>query len=336
MKNPPTLKTDFFNRPQVFQPRPNEQITVAMTPLAHCEVTAVDQDNAHLQESNRLVAERRLVEHRVADLLSSTGALRAAARIDRDYFAAAEDTFHQPFEVKTNSEGKAILELPVGKQDLAVSSDVYELPASWDARVQGSACCWRNGPSDPAASAARHRKTWRLGQTCRCGIWMHHPRRSANLRPAGRAAKMDEFEKRFREAKNQNDPQLLSEAYSTVADAFTDAGDSEEAAKWRHKAEEQAAKVTGRSKQPRAEDLQSREANSAAPVVEVPTQPIAVKALEKLDSALWVATSAEYVACARQTFNLAGEKLDLRYETKHGLPPRNSSKRAAIKTCPRR
>ena len=130
------------------------------------------------------------------------------------------------------------------------------------------------------------------------------------MRPAG-LAKMDEFEKRFREAKNQNDPQLLSEAYSTVADAFTDAGDSEEAAKWRHKAEEQAAKVTGRSKQPRAEDLQSREANSAAPVVEVPTQPIAVKALEKLDSALWVATSAEYVACARQTFNLAGEKLDL-------------------------
>ncbi len=36
-----------------------------------------------------------------------------------------------------------------------------------------------------------------------------------------------------------------------------------------------------------------------------------VVAPEKLDSALWVATSAEYVACARQTFNTAGEKLDL-------------------------
>lgn len=32
---------------------------------------------------------------------------------------------------------------------------------------------------------------------------------------------------------------------------------------------------------------------------------------EQLDSALWVATSGEYYACARQTFNMAGEKLDL-------------------------
>ncbi len=43
-------------------------------------------------------------------------------------------------------------------------------------------------------------------------------------------------------------------------------------------------------------------AEDAAPTVVAP---------EKVDSALWVATSAEYVACARQTFNTAGEKLDL-------------------------
>ena len=57
--------------------------------------------------------------------------------------------------------------------------------------------------------------------------------------------KMDEFSKRFREGKNQHDPQLLSEAYSVVADAFAGVGDQEEANKWRQKAAEQAAKAKG-------------------------------------------------------------------------------------------
>lgn len=54
---------------------------------------------------------------------------------------------------------------------------------------------------------------------------------------------MDEFVERFRAAKNQRDPQLLSEAYSAVADAFLGVGDDIEAAKWRKKAAEQAAKA---------------------------------------------------------------------------------------------
>ena len=55
--------------------------------------------------------------------------------------------------------------------------------------------------------------------------------------------KMNEFAERFREAKNQRDPQLLSEAYNLVADAFLGVGDLEEAAKWRKKAADQAAKA---------------------------------------------------------------------------------------------
>jgi len=58
---------------------------------------------------------------------------------------------------------------------------------------------------------------------------------------------MDEFEKRFREAKNQQDPQLLSEAYTAVADAFTNVGDQQEAEKWRQKAADQAAKAKAQS-----------------------------------------------------------------------------------------
>ena len=56
---------------------------------------------------------------------------------------------------------------------------------------------------------------------------------------------MDEFEARFRDGKSQHDPQLLSEAYTMVADAFVGVGDQEEAAKWREKAAVEAAKVKG-------------------------------------------------------------------------------------------
>ena len=50
---------------------------------------------------------------------------------------------------------------------------------------------------------------------------------------------MNEFVARFREGKNQRDPELLSEAYAFVADAFEGVGDAEEAAKWREKSAKQ-------------------------------------------------------------------------------------------------
>jgi predicted secreted acid phosphatase len=60
-----------------------------------------------------------------------------------------------------------------------------------------------------------------------------------------------------------------------------------------------------------------------------------VAALEKLASSLWVSTSGEYAACARQTYNCATEKLELALRDKtwtasteqfehgnfHDLPP---------------
>jgi hypothetical protein len=59
----------------------------------------------------------------------------------------------------------------------------------------------------------------------------------------GVQAKMAEFTRRFREAKDQRDPQLLAEAYAAVAEAFTGVGDLEQAALWRGKAAEQREKA---------------------------------------------------------------------------------------------
>jgi hypothetical protein len=55
--------------------------------------------------------------------------------------------------------------------------------------------------------------------------------------------KFDEFTARFREGKNQNDPKLLAEAYTFVAEAFESAGDPAEAGKWREKAAVQFRKL---------------------------------------------------------------------------------------------
>ncbi|MCU0713886.1 MAG: hypothetical protein MUC43_17645 [Pirellula sp.] len=48
--------------------------------------------------------------------------------------------------------------------------------------------------------------------------------------------KVDEFVKKFSDAKNQQDPELLSEAYLSLSEAFQNANEQEEALKWKMKA----------------------------------------------------------------------------------------------------
>ncbi|WDQ15076.1 hypothetical protein [Rhodopirellula sp. P2] len=56
--------------------------------------------------------------------------------------------------------------------------------------------------------------------------------------------KMDEFVRRIQEAKDPQDPKILSEAFMVVSDAFLKAGDQDEAAKWRRKALKMKVKLT--------------------------------------------------------------------------------------------
>ena len=57
---------------------------------------------------------------------------------------------------------------------------------------------------------------------------------------SGKDRTMDEFAKRYREGHNKRDPELLQEAFATVADAFAKAGDLKESIKWQKKAHEQS------------------------------------------------------------------------------------------------
>lgn len=249
VKNPPDPSNDYFNRPQVFVPNDGEQIELAMTQLARCVATALDEDGKPIAgvtvESWPNVGwwndGSQLYCH---PLVRGERLLR-----ERNFSNAVDDAFPQPFQAVTNAEGKAILELPAGKEDLVVSSEVYELPAFLGRRdVQVTLT---SGETTEVVLSLQPRGTEKLGEWDKLagvvfGCSTREGRRICAL--PGVQTQMDEFAKRFRQGKNQRDPQLLSEAYSLVADAFFDAGDVVEGVKWRKKAAEQAAKAKGPDK----------------------------------------------------------------------------------------
>jgi hypothetical protein len=243
VKDPPDPATDPFTRPQVFYADAEAVIELSMTPLVGCIVTAVD-------EAEQPVAGLKIVSGPNVGWWNSGSQiycdpLARAERIlrERDYEKAIDQTgYPEPFEALTDGEGKARLELPAGTERIAVISDVYDLPVFLGHRhvkvklVEGEtmeimlrlqpAGSEKLGDWDKLAGVVFGCSTREGRQICAL---------------PGVRQKMDEFEKRFREAKNQRDPQLLSEAYAAVSDAFKGVGDAGEAAKWQKKSDEQAA-----------------------------------------------------------------------------------------------
>jgi hypothetical protein len=242
VENPRDPATDPFTRPQVFEPDSNSTIELAMTPLVQCVATAVD-------EADQPVAGIKVVscpnvgwwndgsQIYCDPLVRSERILR-----ERDYRKAVESDYPEPFQATTDAEGKATLELPAGHERLAVMSDVYELPVflgGRDVRVN-----LVEGQTTETVLRLQPAGTEKLGEWDKlAGVVFGCSTREGRQICAlpGVRKKMDEFTERFRQAKNQRDPKLLSEAYAAVADAFKSVGDADEAAKWQKKSDEQAA-----------------------------------------------------------------------------------------------
>jgi beta-lactamase regulating signal transducer with metallopeptidase domain len=244
VQNPPDPEHDSFNRPQVFAADPDKRIELAMTPLVRCVVTAVDEDEKPVagvtvhswpnvgwwNEGSQIYCH---------PLVRGERLLR-----ERGYENATDEAFPMPFDAQTDGDGTATLELPAGNERLAVSNDVYELPVFLGRRFVQIELAHRE--TTEVTLRLQPRGTEKLGEWDKLagvvfGCSTREGRRICAL--PGVQKQMEEFARRFREAKNQRDPQLLSEAYSAVADAFTGVGDLVEAAKWRQKAAEQAAKA---------------------------------------------------------------------------------------------
>lgn len=245
VENPRDRATDPFQRPQVFQPRQGETIEVVMTALAECRVSVVD-------ESDRPVSGVRVASWPNVGWWNGGSQIYCDPLVrcevllrQRDYSQAVDKDFGSAFEGATDADGKVTLMLPEGKERLALRSEDYALPAflgSRDVRIETSVARPTDVELRVQPVGADKLGEWDKLAGVVFGCSTREGRRICAL--PGVRKKMDEFAKRFREAKGQQDPALLAEAYATVAEAFKDAGDPEEASKWRRKAEQQAELVS--------------------------------------------------------------------------------------------
>ena len=244
VNNPPDPSDDPFTRPQVFALRDGEQIEVAMTPLVRCVATAVDADGKPIAGVT-VESWPNVCWWNSGSQIYCHPLVRGERLLhERRFMNAIDEAFPQPFQTVTNGAGQAVLEMPAGKERLSVTSEAYELPVFLgDREVRVTL---ESGKTTEAVLNLQPRGSEKLGEWDKLagvvfGCSTREGRRICAL--PGVQKQMDEFAEKFREGKNQHDPELLSDAYSLVADAFANVGDQAEAAKWREKAAQQAAKA---------------------------------------------------------------------------------------------
>ena len=244
VKNAPRQGSGMSCRPQVFRPCSGGSIELAMTPLVRCNVTAVDEDDKPVA-GVEVFSYPNVQWWNSGSQFYGSWLVRGERLVRvRDVRDSVENAYPNPFIASTDAHGRVTLELPSGRQFLDVKSDVYELPVFLGRREVDVRL--NRGKTTDVALRLQPMGTEKLGEWDKLagvvfGCSTREGRRICAL-PKVRE-QMDVFAARFREAKSRRDPQLLSEAYSAVADAFMGVGDVEEATKWRERAAEQAAKL---------------------------------------------------------------------------------------------
>jgi hypothetical protein len=235
---------DPFGYPQVFEPAEGQAIEVQMIPLVQCVVKTMDEDDKPVAGVT-VVSWPNVQWWNDGSQVYCTPLVRGERLIrEREYQGCVDEPYSEPFKAKSDGQGKAMLDLPPGHHELAIQSNVYELPAILgrrDANVE-----LVSGRATATILWLQPRGTEKLGEWDKLagvvfGCSTREGRRICAL--PGVQKQMDDFAQRFREAKSQRDPQLLAEAYAVVADAFKNVGDQEESTKWLRKSADELAKL---------------------------------------------------------------------------------------------
>ena len=126
--NPPAPGSGHIGLPQVFRPRSDGRIELAMSPLVRCNVTAVDT-NDQPAEGVEVLAWPNVLWWNSGSQIYCTPLVRGerAVRL-RNFSDSLNDVFPDPWSASTDEHGKASLGLPSGNELLSVKSDAYELP----------------------------------------------------------------------------------------------------------------------------------------------------------------------------------------------------------------
>ncbi len=242
-KAPP--ERDSFSRPQVFAPESFAQpIELQMTALVHCEVEVVDRQGKPLA-GVKVVSFPNVGWWNVGSQIYCTPLVRGERLLrERKFEAAVERDAPIPFEAVTDADGRATLQLPVGKEDLVVENEDYELPVNRGRREQEVVLV--AGETANARLVLQPKGTEYLGDWDKLagvlfGCSGEECRRL--LEDTGFRKKMVKVGARFNNSADPHDPDMLRSAYSEIAAGFDELNDQQEAAIWRRKAAEQAGKL---------------------------------------------------------------------------------------------
>ncbi|MGB7327661.1 MAG: Ig-like domain-containing protein [Rubripirellula sp.] len=239
------------SRPQVFEPNPEHPITINMSPLVRCEVSVIDPDGKPI--NNIFVGANPNVfwwdwgSQIYGDSLMRSTEWLLGTSVDEPWDSDSVRGYDMPFFDRSNNHGAATLYLPPGKQSLFAQAkdDGYRLPIFMGRRdrrvtVVADETLVVTLQLEPAGIETLGEYDKLAGVVFGCST---REGKQICALPEVRQ-KMDDFARRLREAKDPRDPAVLAEAFAVVADAFDNAGDAKESAKWKAKADAEAAKIS--------------------------------------------------------------------------------------------
>lgn len=233
---------DGYHRPHAFDVGKSE-IVVPMMPLVPVKVTVTDENNAPVGGLDVATSPNVGWWNYGSQIYASPLVKGGNLVREREYLKVIESPFPSLFRGLTDSHGQVTFQLPPDRHYLEVLSEEYELPIELGRRARAPIV--EEGKPLDIAIRVQPIGTEQLGDWDKLagvvyGCSTIEGRRFLAL--PGMKEKAEAFVERFGEAKNQQDPAMLAEAYLILASAFLSAGEEEEALKWRQKANEQQSK----------------------------------------------------------------------------------------------
>lgn len=227
---------DPYYRPQTFTVE-NSAIVVSMKELVPVTITATNSDDVPVAGLDVAFTPNVGWWNYGTQIYGTRMVSGKKLLRQREFRKVAENSYPSMFRGLTDSRGKFTFQLPAYTQYLEVLSDEYELPIELGTRMMKLRV--EDGKPIELAIRVQPVGTELLGSWDRLagvvyGCSTIEGRKILAL--PGIKEKVDEFVKKFSDAKNQQDPKLLSEAYLTLSEAFQSANEQEEALKWKLKA----------------------------------------------------------------------------------------------------
>ena len=235
---------DPFLRPQVFSKEElSKPVTLAMTPMVACEIETLNEERLPL-DGVSLHSCPNIGWWNGGSQIYCTPLVRGEKMImERSFFQSIDEDLHTPFRGVSDTRGMVRMYLPAGKEDLYIEHEDYELPVLVGRRRQEIELV--SGQPTKVQLKLQRKGSDYLGDWDKLsGILFGctGPQCRKLLDDPLFVEKMTEVRRKLDSGSDPNDPVLLEEAYTNIAEAFKLLGDHEEADVWEGKAADQAAK----------------------------------------------------------------------------------------------